>query len=353
MEQEIFEGLVVVELASVLAGPSVGLMFAELGAEVIKIENPKSGGDVTRGWKLASEKSDVSAYYASVNAGKKTVMKDVSKPADLNDVYRLLENADVVIVNFKTGAALKLGLDYGRVKSINPSIIYGEITGFNSDSKRLAYDVVLQAETGWMSINGQADGPATKMPVALMDVLAGHQLKQGVLAALWRRLKTGKGAKVSCSLESAGVASLFNQASNYLNVGQVPKRVGSKHPNIAPYGDVFVCKDEKEMVLAVGSDKQFQSLCAVCKRPEIAQDERWSTNASRVKNRGGLVETLASIFVAQDRLSWLNAFIANEVPAGAIRNLDEVLDHPDNAQLIVHDAHLNKRTTRSTVFQIE
>ena len=193
--QAIFAGLTVVELASVLAGPAVGLFFAELGARVIKIENPVTKGDVTRAWKAPTEdkqKSD-SAYYHSVNAGKEVHFLNLKTEEDRQQAYHLIEQADVVIVNYRVGAAQKLGMDYEYLNQLNPRLIYAELTGFGANDRRPAFDVVLQAETGFLYLTGEPDRPPVRMPVALIDILAAHQLKEGILVALLQRAQTGKG----------------------------------------------------------------------------------------------------------------------------------------------------------------
>jgi len=189
MEEKLFEGLKVVELASVLAGPAVGMFFAELGAEVMKIENKRTGGDVTRQWKSKTEPTEatVSAYYSSVNFNKTTLLLDLRESDELNQVYRLVKEADIVISNFKKGDDTKLGLDYNRLKQIKPNLIYAHLIGFASAPNRTAYDAVIQAETGFMSMNGSEESGPLKFPVAIMDLFAAHQMKEGILAALWKR----------------------------------------------------------------------------------------------------------------------------------------------------------------------
>src|SRR6478736_2525020 len=258
------QDLKVLELASVLAGPSVGQFFAELGAEVIKIENPKIGGDVTRGWKIPGEPTDDrSAYFCSCNWGKKSVALDLTIKKDLETVKKLAAKSDIVIASYKPGDAEKLGVAYQQLRLINPQLIYGQITGYGSDDDRVGYDAVIQAEAGFMALNGEHDGPATKMPVALIDVLAAHHLKEGLLLALLKRERLKEGSFVEVSLVQTAVASLANQATNWLVGKKLPVRQGSAHPNIAPYGDSFVTEDSKRILLAVGSDKQFDELIKI------------------------------------------------------------------------------------------
>ena len=257
--------LKIIELASVLAGPSVGAFFAEFGASVIKVENPRTSGDVTRSWRTAGEQntSDISAYFASVNFGKRSLALDISQQQGRAVLYALLGAADVIIASYKPGDAEKLGVAYDEVKKHNPSIIYGHITGYGNDSSRAGYDAIIQAETGYTSMNGTNE--MCKMPVALMDVLAGHQLKEAILMALWSREKTGSGCYIPISLYDSALSGLVNQASNFLNAGHVPKPLGSDHPNIVPYGTLYQCKDGQYLILAVGNDKQFAELMDILK----------------------------------------------------------------------------------------
>ena len=280
----LFHGLKVCDLSTVLAGPSVGSFFAELGAEVIKIENPRTHGDVTRSWKLASEdsQSSVSAYFASVNVKKTYVWLDLIQDRERLNAY--IAQSDILIANFKAEDYSKFGLEKDQLLALNPRLIIARLKGFDSDQNRVAYDIALQAETGFMYMNGTPESGPVKMPVALIDVLAAHQLKEGILSALLVRERTGKGMQVDCSLEKAALASLVNQATNYLMAGHIPQRMGSLHPNIAPYGEIFACADQKLLVLASGSDKQFVKICEILSIPETARDPRFATNQLRVIN---------------------------------------------------------------------
>jgi len=334
-----FKGLKIIELASVLAGPMVGTFFAELGAEVLKVENSRTKGDVTRQWKLGNEPKErtYSAYYCAANWGKASIMADLSKTEDRAEIYDLARDADVVIANFKAGAAEKLGMDYAAFKKVNPSIIYGQITGFGDGNPRPAFDVVLQAEAGFMYMNGTPDGPPVKMPVALIDLLAAHQLKEGLLVALYQRLKTGEGAFVSVSLIEAAIASLANQATNWLMAKHIPQRMGSLHPNIAPYGDMFGTKDEKQLVLAVGNDKQFAQLCKVLGTSELAENAFFATSIERVKHRALLAEKLAEFVVGFERDDLIEKLTKAQVPVGAIRNMEEVFELAVAKEMILRE----------------
>lgn len=324
---EFWKDLVVVELASVLAGPAVGMFFAELGAQVIKVENKNTGGDVTRSWKLAVEDPEhpISSYFCAVNAFKEHIFLDLGASDDRLLLDRLLQRADILIMNFKYGDAEKFDLGYDHLKVAYPRLIVGNISGFRSAPQRTAYDVVIQAECGFMSMNGnEASGPV-KMPVALMDLLAAHQLKEGILVALIRRYKNGTGAWVEVSLEEAALSSLANQASNYLMNGVVATRMGTCHPNIAPYGDMFVCKDGKLIVLAVGSHGQFQKMCSILGFPDLSKDIRLNSNELRVKNRKFLQTELGKLFKEQLRDDILERMVLQGIPCGAVRSMDEVL----------------------------
>ncbi|HET8860507.1 CoA transferase [Marivirga sp.] len=333
----IFKNLRVIELANVLAGPSVGQFFAELGAEVIKIENPKTKGDVTRSWKLKSEDSEssISAYFSAANSGKKSIGLDISKEEDLSILYKLITKSDVVIASYKAGDAEKLKVDYQSLKSINPKIIYGQITGYGDEDVRVGYDAIIQAESGFMSMNGEPHGNSLKMPVALVDVLAAHHLKEAILLAYINFLKTNEGAKVSVSLLESAIASLANQATNYLIAGHNPQKMGAEHPNIAPYGTVLKTADQKEILLAVGTNPQFQRLCEVLEIAEMSSDERFKTNILRVENRKALNQLLmekAKIFPSAILIQKLKKA---QVPAGKLQTVSEAMQGKDAEKMLL------------------
>jgi crotonobetainyl-CoA:carnitine CoA-transferase CaiB-like acyl-CoA transferase len=324
---DILNGLRVIELASVLAGPSVGQFLAECGAEVIKIENAKTKGDVTRSWKLPSEdcESSISAYFSCANWGKKSLCLQL--PEDIEKLKSLAANSDIVIASYKPGDAEKLKTDYESLKAVNPKLIYGHITGYGNESDRVGYDAIIQAEAGFTFMNGEKNGNPVKMPVALVDLLAAHQLKAGILLALLRREKTGEGAYVHVSLFEAAVCSLANQATNFLCTGHIPQRIGSEHPNIVPYGTIYRVKDGA-IVLAVGNDKQFRELCAVLGIPETAEDNRFTNNFERVKNREVLNQILSEAFLKFEKNKIFELLSERQVPAGLLRNMKEVFETP-------------------------
>ena len=331
--------LKVVELASVLAGPSVGMFFAELGAGVIKIENKTTGGDVTRQWKLPSENPNApySAYWCSVNWGKKILQKDLNDDVDRREVLELIRQADVVISNFRGAAATRLGMDAASLRKMNPRLVVGSITGFPEGDKRPAYDVVLQAEAGFLYMNGEPGRQPVKMPVALIDLLAAHQLKEGILLALLERERSGLGASITVSLLEAAIASLANQATNWLMAGHIPTRMGNLHPNIAPYGEIFHCADDCELVLAVGNDKQFAQLCQVIGLPHLATDERFATNQARLHHRQALIAALTPAFRQCHSHHLLDRLVEAGVPAARIRNMQQVFELPVAQNMILED----------------
>lgn len=333
-----FSKLKVLELASVLAGPSVGQFFAELGAEVIKVENLSTGGDVTRTWKGSGEQTDDrSAYFCSVNWGKKSIAIDLGSPEGKELVHKLAVKSDVVIASYKPGDAEKLGVSYHQLQlsASNKQLIYGQITGYGSENDRVGYDAVIQAESGFMDLNGERNGPPTKMPVALIDVLAAHQLKEGLLLALLKRERTGEGSLVEVSLIQTAIASLVNQASNWLVANKQPARQGSAHPNIAPYGDSFLTQDGKRILLAVGTDRQFLNLMSLLEIPQSSIFEKYGTNLLRVENREELNILLAKAISQMDSEKLVTKIHQHKIPAGIIQNVKEVFEMPEARELLI------------------
>lgn len=348
-------GLQVLELANVLAGPSVGMFLAELGAEVIKVENPRSGGDVTRGWKLPTEdpRTDISGYFSSVNWGKQSLAVDLTCGEGLAIVQQLADAADVVLSSYKPGDAEKLRVDFETLRQRNPRLIYAHLTGYGRHNPRAGYDAIIQAEAGFTSMNGQPDGPPTKMPVALMDVLAAHQLKEALLLALLHRERTGQGQYIEASLIRSGVASLINQATNWLVGRRVPGRLGSDHPNIVPYGTIFPTADGKDIVLAVGTDRQFAQLCAILGLEEAAHDPRFAHNQDRVRHKAALMALLEERIAAFPRDRILSLLAGAAIPAGGVFDMAEVFEVPEAAAMVVRAELEDGRTlegVRSVAF---
>jgi len=329
-----FQDLKVIDLSTVLAGPSVGTFFAELGARVIKIEHPKFG-DVTNTWRLQqeSDSSKQSAYYSSVNFLKENMALDLTIEAHYSLFETQLKDADIILMNFKKGDDVKLKVRPENLWAINPSLIIGKISGFGSDNDRIAYDLILQAESGFMAMNGTPDSGPVKMPVALIDVLAAHQLKEGLLLALMQR-EQGKGQLVSVSLYDAAICSLANQASNYLMAQQVPQRIGSLHPNIAPYGEVFETQDGQLLTFAIGSDQHFEKLVSYLDLHKLAKDPRFSSNIERVKNRGSLYHYMASVISMKTCAHIISSLLELGVPVAKIKSLEEVFEDPKAMSLV-------------------
>ncbi|MBK2123869.1 CoA transferase [Fangia hongkongensis] len=350
-----FNHLKVVEIATVLAGPSVGMFFAELGAEVIKIESPHKP-DSARSWHLPDESKDNTfpAYFCATNYNKQYIQLDFKNQQDLLKLYQLVADADVIISNFRASSAKKLKIDYDALSAINPRLIYAQISGYGQDSERVAFDIVLQAETGFMSMTGWPDSPPAKLPVALIDILAGHQLKEGVLTALYQRERTNKGALVHVSLYDAAIASLENQATNWLMAGYLPKREGSLHPNIAPYGEVYHLKDGVDILLSIGNDFQFGKFCEAMKMKELIMDPRFKTNQARLKNRPELNKIIAESILMYSSEELLNICESKKIPVGKINNMKEVFEQ-EKAQALILEEKMAGTTTRrvkTVVFSI-
>lgn len=297
---------------------------------------------------MASEDKNapVSAYYCAINWNKEVLLVDLSTTEGKEQVYELVREADVVIANYKKKSAQKLGVDYAQLKAINATLIYANISGFGEESERVAFDVVLQAESGFMYMNGQPESPPTKMPVALIDILAAHQLKEGILVALLQRYQSGKGAYVSVSLLEAAVASLANQATNWLMAGHIPQRMGSLHPNIAPYGELFETKDNKLLILSIGSNRQFVQLCNSLERFDLLEQEIYKTNGSRVKNRTSLAEELRQSFGEFEAAIILERCHQNFVPIGLVRNMKEVFEQETAAKMLLEEEIDGMKTLR-------
>lgn len=314
----------VIELASVLAGPSVGQWLAELGARVIKIENPKTSGDVTRSWKLTSESKDeqTGAYFSAVNWGKESLGINLKKDGADLVIKTFLSKADIVLASFLPGQAESMGIGYKAIQKKNPGVIWADINGYGPGNDRPAYDAIIQAESGFTYMNGLGKN-ISKMPVALMDVLAAHHLKQAILLAMLDKQSTGIGKRVQVSLIQSAMSSLANQATNWLVGGHLPQPVGSEHPNIVPYGTIFETKDGKQVVLAVGNDGQFSRLCKVLR---ATVPDNFSSNPLRVANRDSVNRWLQSKIELFSQQEFLVQMEDNHVPAGAVRNMKEVFD---------------------------
>ena len=321
------EGLRVLDLSRVLAGPYATMMLADLGADVLKIEHPERGDD-TRHWGPPFAGGE-SAYFLSVNRNKRSAGVDLKDPEGLEKVKRLAMNADVVIENMRRGALEKLGLGYEALKELNPGIVYCSITGFGPgpDEDRPGYDFLIQARGGIMGITGFPDGEPTKVGVAIADMVCGLQAAMAVLAALHRRSATGEGARIEVPLFESQLSWLANRAQEYLVSGEDVGRLGNAHPSIVPY-QTFDASDKK-LALAVGNDAQFKNLCQAVGRPELAGDERFAENPDRVANREELVTILEEEFRKKTADEWVEEIREAGVPCGPVNPLADVFsdDH--------------------------
>ncbi len=333
------DGVFVLDLSRVLAGPYCTQTLADLGARVVKVESPR--GDDTRGWGPPFVGGE-SAYFLSVNRGKESLAIDLKDPRGRDAVRRLALRADVVVENFKVGDLARYGLDYPSLAADRPELVYLSITGFGQDGPRAhepGYDAALQALSGLMELTGEADRPPVKLGVAWIDVLTGSHAATAVLAALLARGRSGRGAHLDVSLFEVALASLVNQAQSALLTGEAPRRLGSAHPSIVPY-QAFEAADGALMV-AVGNDEQFRRLCAALELPELAADPRYATNADRVRGRHDLVAALAARLATRPRTDWLAALRVAGVPATPVATLPEALADPqvDARRLLVEGPH--------------
>ena len=320
------EGVLVLDLSRVLAGPFCTMMLADLGARVVKVEHPQDG-DVTRGWGPPYDPgSGLSAYFLSVNRNKESIALDLGSPAGAESVRRLARRADVLVENFPPGGLEKFGLSAEAMRAENPRLVTASITGFGArgpEASAPGFDLLAQAGAGLMAITGTPESGPTKVGVAVSDLLAGCYAAVGILAALTGRERTGRGAHVETDLFSATLGSLINVAQSALVTGEEAVRHGNAHPQIVPYR-VFDASDGA-FVLGAGTDRQFERLASLVGRPEWAADERYRANADRVRNRAGLETALAEIFARQTRESWVARCRAAGVPAGPVRGPLEAL----------------------------
>jgi len=325
-------GIKVLDLSRVLAGPWCTQLLADLGAEVLKIERPGAGDD-TRHWGPpwhGEGNERVAAYFLSANRGKKSAAIDFANPEGAALVRQLAQQADVVVENFKVGGLKKFGLDAESLRSANPRLVVASITGFGQDgpyADRAGYDFIIQGMSGLMSITGQPDGAPGGGPmrvgVAVIDLFTGMYTATAILAALFRRERTGEGAYIDAALFDTSLAMLANQVSNALVSGNDPPRQGNTHPNIVPY-QPFEASD-KPLIVAVGNDRQFAKLAELCGHPEWASDERFATNAARVHNRAEMVRLIAQCIRQKSAAEWFAKLDAAGIPAGPINAISEAL----------------------------
>jgi crotonobetainyl-CoA:carnitine CoA-transferase CaiB-like acyl-CoA transferase len=323
-------GIRVIELARILAGPWAGQTLADLGAEVIKVEAPE--GDDTRRWGppfIDRDGTPEAAYFHSTNRGKASVTADFRTQEGRAKVRDLVAGADVLIENFKLGGLRKYGLDYDSLAALNPRLIYCSITGFGQTgpyAHRAGYDYIIQGMSGLMSVTGPADGMPHKVGVAVTDIVTGIYASTAILAAIHARHATGRGQHIDMALMDSAVALMANQAMNYLATGTPPQRLGNFHPNLAPY-QVVPCADG-HIIIATGNDGQYQRLCAILGREDLAHHPDYASNSARVARRAELSEILCAQTATWEKLALLAACEAAGVPAGPINDMAEVFADP-------------------------
>ena len=327
-------GFRVLDLSRILAGPWASQMLADLGAEVIKVERPQQGDD-TRSWvppympDREGSPTTESAYFHGANRGKRSVCIDMSTEQGQVIIRKLAVESDVLIENFKVGGLKKYGLDYDSLKSLNPKLIYCSITGFGQTgpyAERAGYDFMIQAMGGLMSVTGTPEGEPMKVGVALADVMTGLYAANAIQAALIHQLRTGQGQYIDLALLDVQVATLANQAMNFLATGNNPERLGNAHPNIVPY-QAFQT-DDGFIILAIGNDAQFSRFCELTNAEALASDEHYQKNANRVKNRSSLIPLIIDIMRTQTTDWWLDHLNQKGIPCGPINNLDQVFADP-------------------------
>ena len=319
------EGVRVLDLSRVFAGPMCAMVLADFGAEVVKVEHPGRGDD-TRDWGLRIGKTETT-YYNSMNRNKRSITIDLQSPEGLKLIHELLPQFDVVIHNFKTGGAEKLGLGYEQLKAIKPDLVYCAVAGYDSsgpEAKRPGYDLVIQGEAGLMALNGEANTPPLKFGVAVVDLMTGMYAAQAILAALFRRSKTGKGRLIEMALYDCGLTVTGYYGLDALQLGHDPERYGNAHPSIVPYG-MYEAADGP-LIIAVGNNAQFDKFCRLCiERPDIVEDERFATNVNRAKHRLELSPMLKELIRSFPRDLLLERLTAAGIPCGRVAGLHEAL----------------------------
>lgn len=318
-------GLTVADFSRVLAGPLASMMLGDLGADVIKVERPERGDD-TRSWGPPYSPHGEASYYLSVNRNKHSVVLDLKTEQGRQEAKRLAVGADVLIENFRPGTMESFGLGYDDLAGENPGLVYARITGFGSGpgADLPGYDYLVQAMSGWMNITGEPDRPPVKVGVAVVDVLTGLYTALGVVTALFERERSGRGQFLEVSLLGSALAGLVNQASSFLTAGVVPQRMGTFHPSISPYESFETATDP--IVVAVGNDSQFKTLCRVLGLPEMATDQRFETNDARVRNREVLHHLLQRELTGQPRDTWVERLGEAGIPCGPINDIEEAFD---------------------------
>lgn len=333
------QGIRVLDLSRVLAGPYCTMVLGDLGADVIKVESPE--GDETRGWGPPFAAGE-SAYYLCVNRNKRSIVVDFKTDEGRAILHELIKQSDVLVENFRPGTLARFSLDFASASPINPNLIYCSITGFGHSGAlrdKPGYDFMIQAMGGLMSFTGEPDGEPMKVGVAVADLFAGQNAVIAILAALQARTFTGKGQHLDISLFDSQLAMLANVASNYLISGNLPKRYGNAHANIVPYQS-FQASDAW-IIVAVGNDKQFEKLCGVIGKWELVHDPRFTLNSGRVQHRSELLAILKPAFMQRTASEWLSLLDNAGIPCGPINTLDKVFAEPqvDAREMLIHMQH--------------
>ncbi|MCV6585731.1 MAG: CoA transferase [Marinibacterium sp.] len=325
------DGVKVLDLSRILAGPTATQLLGDLGASVLKIENPVTGGDDTRQWgppyvtDADGAQTDLSAYFMSANRNKRSVAVDIATPEGQQIIRDLAAQADLFIENFKPGGLAKYGLDYDSLSQINPALVYCSISGFGQtgpNRDKPGYDLMAQGYGGIMSLTGDPDGAPMKVGVGIADVMCGMYATVGLLAALRHRDQTGEGQQIDLSLVDAQVAWLINEGVNHLTSGKVPQRRGNAHPNIVPY-DTYPCADG-HVIVAVGNDSQFIRFCDFLDLPHLPDDPRFATNPARLEHRVDLDAVLRPALMQRPMVDVIAGLEARKVPVGPVQRLDQV-----------------------------
>ncbi len=327
-------GIRVLDLSRILAGPYCTQVLGDLGADIVKVEQPGLG-DGSRAWGPPSAGGEA-AYYLCLNRNKRSMTLNLKSEEGQEIVRRIVAQSDVLIENFKFGEMEKLGLDYESLAALNPSLIYCTVSSYGPTGpykERPGFDFMIQAQSGIMSITGSEESGPTKVGVAVVDVTTGLYASNVILAALFARERDPqrRGQKLEVSLYECALAWLANIGSNYLISGQPPRRMGNAHPNVVPY-QPFETADVP-VALAIGTDAQFKKFCKLVARPELATDPRFMTNSARVENRATLIPILQSIFIQRRAAEWEQLLNSVDIPAGSINTLDRVFDHPHTQAL--------------------
>lgn len=320
-----FADILVVDLTRVLAGPFCTMMLADLGARVIKIERPK--GDDSRGF--GPFRKGKSLYFNFVNRGKQSVVLDLKHPGDRAVFLNIVRRADVLVENYRPGTMEKLALDYDRLSALNPRLVYASVSGFGQTgplSREPAYDTVVQAFSGLMSVTGFPDGPDTRVGTSISDLTAGLYCFSGIASALYSRERTGRGTKIDVAMFDGLLALLEHAIMEYVAHGKAAQRRGNKHPTITPF-DTFAAA-ERPFVLCVGNDELFARLCAAIGRPELAADPRFTSNEQRWQNEQALKTSLEDVFRARPAQAWIDCLKAAGVPCSPINTVPEAVEHP-------------------------